>query len=210
MRRVPSIPFAHQAPEEAAIFDAAMTALSAAAATAVVRSYDFSGISLLADVGGGQGELLAAILVANPRLRGILFDLPYVVAGAPPVLEQAGVADRCEVVGGSFFEAVPAGADAYLLKTVIHDWDDAEAIAILRTCRAAMADGGRVLLVERLVRPANEPDPVKFADLMMLVMLGGRERTADDFRRLYAEAGVRLVHIIPTGSAYSIIEGAPA
>ena len=123
---------------------------------------------------------------------------------------RPGVADRCEVVGGSFFETVPAGADAYLLKTVIHDWDDAEAIEILRRCRAAMADRGRLLLVERLVRPPNEPDPVKFADLMMLVMLGGRERTADDFRRLYAEAGLRLADIIPTGSAYSIIEGAPA
>jgi hypothetical protein len=197
-------------PEEAEIFDAAMSGLSAAVAGAVVRGYDFTGIGTLVDVGGGQGELLAAILAANPSLRGILFDLPYVVAGAPRVLEAAGVADRCHVVGGSVFEAVPEGADAYLLKAVIHDWDDAEAIQILRNCRAAMPDGGRLLVVERLVRPANEPDPVKFADLMMLVMLGGRERTADDFRRMYAEAGFRLTEIVPTGSPYSIIQGAPA
>lgn len=132
------------------------------------------------------------------------------VTGAPRVLEGAGVADRCRVVGGSVFEAVPEGADAYLLKAVIHDWDDAEAIRILRNCRAAMPDSARLLVVERLVRPANEPDPVKFADLMMRVMLGGRERTADDFRRLYAEAGFRLTEIVTTGSPYSIVQGAPA
>jgi hypothetical protein len=197
-------------PEEAATFDAAMSGLSAAVAGAVVRGYDFAGIGTLVDVGGGEGELLAAILAANPSLRGILFDLPYVVTGAPRVLEEAGVADRCRVVGGSVFEAVPEGADAYLLKAVLHDWDDAEAMQILRNCRTAMRDGGRLLVVERLVRPANEPDPVKFADLMMLVMLGGRERTADDFRRLCAAAGFRLTEIVPTDSAYSILEGEPA
>ena len=196
-------------PEESAIFDAAMTGLSAGAAEAVVRGYDFSGIGIVADVGGGQGELLAAVLAANPNLRGILFDQPHVVAGAKDLLERAGVADRCEVVGGSFFEAVPEGAYAYLLKSVIHDWDDAASIEILKKCRAATKNSGRLLLVERVVRPGNEPDPAKFSDLNMLVELGGRERTAEEFGRLYSEAGFRLTEAIPTGSPYHIIEGVP-
>jgi hypothetical protein len=119
------------------------------------------------------------------------------------------VADRCEVVGGSFFEAVPAGADAYLLKSIIHDWDDDEAIEVLRACRAAMDDSGRLLVVEPIIRSGNDPDPAKFSDLNMLVMLGAQERTADDFELLYAEAGFKLSDIIRTGSPYNIIEGTP-
>ena len=119
------------------------------------------------------------------------------------------MADRCEVVGGSFFEAVPAGADAYLLKSVIHDWDAEAAIEILRACRAAMAERGKLLVVERVVRPGNDPDPAKFSDLNMLIMLGAKERTADDFELLYAEAGFGLTNIIRTGSPFHIIEGVP-
>jgi O-methyltransferase domain len=203
----------HQAahPEEGAIFDAAMTGLSTPVTEAVAQSYDFSRIGVLADVGGGEGGLLAAILAANPTLRGVLFDLPHVVATAGALLERAGVADRCEVVGGSLFETVPEGADAYLFKSIIHDWDDAAAIEILRTCRAPMADTARLLVVEPVIRPGNEPDRAKFMDLNMLVMLGGRERTAEDFERLYAEAGFRLIGIVPTGSPpFNIIEGVPA
>jgi O-methyltransferase domain/Dimerisation domain len=196
-------------PEEAAVFDAAMTSLSSGVVDAVVRSYDFSGISVLVDVGGGEGELLAAILAANPYLRGILFDQLHVVGTAEALLERAGVADRCEVVGGSFFEAVPAGADAYLLKSVIHDWDDEAAIKILRACRSAMDERGKLLVVERVVRPGNAPDPAKFSDLNMLVIPGGQERTADDFELLYAEAGFKLSDIIRTASLYNIIEGSP-
>ena len=196
-------------PEEGEIFDAAMTGLSAPVAEAVAQSYDFSGIGVLADVGGGEGGLLASILAANPALRGVLFDLPHVVAAAGALLERAGVADRCEVVGGSFFETVPEGVDAYLLKSIIHDWDDAAAIKILRTCRTPMADTGRLLVVEPVIRPGNEPDPLKLRDLMMLVMVGGRERTVEDFRRLYAEAGFRLTEVVPT-APYHVIEGVPA
>jgi hypothetical protein len=196
-------------PEESALFDGAMTGLSLAEAEAVVRSYDFSGIGVLVDVGGGKGALLAAILAANPALSGILFDQPHVVADAKDLLERAGVADRCEVVDGDFFKAVPGGADAYLLKSIIHDWDDASAIEILRRCRAAMADSARLLLVERGIRPANEPDPAKFIDLMILVMLGGRERTAEEYERLYTEAGFKLTNTIHTGSLLDIIEGVP-
>jgi predicted O-methyltransferase YrrM len=163
-----------------------MTSLSPGVIDALVGSYDFSGTRTLADIGGGQGELLARILAAYPALRGILFDQPDVVRSAGALLERAGVADRCEVVGGSFFETVPAGADAYLLKSVIHDWDEEAAIEILRTCRAAMDEHGKLLVVERVIRPGNDPDPAKFSDLNMLVIPGGRERSAGDFERLYA------------------------
>ena len=186
-----------------------MTALSAPVAEAVVRSYDFSEINILVDVGGDEGGLLATILAANPALRGILFNLPHVIT-AGTLLERTGVADRCEVVGGSFFEAMPGGADAYLLKSIVHDWGDDAAIEILHTCRAAMAHGGRLLVVEPIISSGNESDPAKFSDLNMLVMLGGRERTADDFAKLYTEAGFRLTDIIRTASPpFNIIECSP-
>ncbi|CAN5335391.1 methyltransferase [soil metagenome] len=197
-------------PEESAIFDAAMTGLSAGVAEAVVQSYDFSEIDVLVDVGGGEGRILTAILAANPVLRGILFDQSHVVAGAEDLLARVGVADRCEVVSGNFFEEVPGGADAYLLKSIIHDWDDDASIEILHKCRAAIADTGRLLLVELVIQPGNEPDRAKFSDLNMLVLLGGRERTSNDFERLYAEAGFRLTDIISTGTPFYIIEGVPA
>src|SRR5919112_2328959 len=196
-------------PEEDAVFNAAMTALSAGGVVGIVQNYDFSSMGVLMDVGGGEGVLLAAILAANPALRGVLFDQPHVVNGANELLERAGVADRCEVVSGSFFEAGPGGADAYLLKSIVHDWDDIATVKILRACRAAIANSGRLLVVEPIIRPGNEPDPAKFSDLNMLVMLGGQERTADDFERLYAEAGFRLSDIIRTGSPMAIIEGVP-
>jgi len=197
-------------PEESAAFDAAMTELSAGESAAVLDSYDFSGIGVLADVGGGKGGLLAAILAANPSMRGILLDQPHVVAGAAELLSQAGVADRCQIVGGSFFESVPGGADAYLLKSIIHDWPDEQAIAILRTCRAAMADGGKLLLLERIIRPGNEPDLAKLIDLIMLVMNGGRSRTADELDRLLATAGFRLGSTVRTASPLSVLEATPA
>jgi hypothetical protein len=196
-------------PEEDAIFNAAMTALSAGVVEAIVQSYDFSGIGVLVDVGGGEGVLLAAILAANPALRGILFDQPHVLTGANDLLERAGVADRCEVVSGNFFEVVPSGANAYLLKSIVHDWDDTATVKILRACRIAIADSGRLLVVEPIIRSGNEPDPAKYSDLNMLVMLGGQERPAEDFERLYAEAGFRLTDIIRTGSLMAIIEGVP-
>ena len=197
-------------PEEDAVFNAAMTALSAGVVEAIVQSYDFSNVGVLMDVGGGEGVLLAAILAANSNLHGVLFDQPHIVTGAKDLLERASVADRCEVVAGSFFESVPGGADAHLLKSIVHDWGDTATVKILRACRASIADSGRLLVVEPIIRPGNEPDPAKFSDLNMLVMLGGQERTADDFERLYAEAGFRLTDIISTGSSMAIVEGVPA
>jgi hypothetical protein len=193
-------------PEANAIFNAAMTGLSSGVVEALVAAYDFSTTRVLVDVAGGEGALLAAILVANPHLRGILFDLPHVVATARPLLERAGVSDRCDIVSGSFFERVPQGGDAYILKNIVHDWDDASSVSILRRCRAAIDDGGRLLLVEQVLKGANEPDSAKFADLVMLVMLGGRERNAEEFQDLCLSAGFRQTNIIPTVSPYSIIE----
>jgi hypothetical protein len=196
-------------PEEGAVFDAAMTANTALESEAVVGGYDFSAFGVVADVGGGAGGLLATLLAAHPSMRGILFDRLQVVAVAPALLARAGVAERCEVVGGDFFESVPEGADAYVLKSVIHDWEDEQGVAILRTCRSAMADRATLLLVERVIRPGNAPDPAKFMDLLMLVMNGGRERTADDFARLLAAAGFRLANVTSTASPLSIIEARP-
>ena len=197
-------------PEEGALFNAAMTSISAGVVRAIRDSYDFSRTGVLVDVGGGQGTLLAAILAVNPALRGILFDQPHVVATVGGSLERAGVAGRCEVSGGDFFDAMPEGADAYLLKSVVHDWDDAAALDLLRTCRGAISATGRLLVVEPIIRPGNEPDDgARFSDLNMLVMLGGRERTEEDFQKLYAEAGFRLTDILPTGTVFNIIEGEP-
>src|SRR6202022_3494076 len=152
--------------------------------TAVVQAYDWSPFRLVVDIGGGQGGLLAAILSANPSLRGILFDQPAVVATASIILDGAGVADRCETVGGDFFTSVPPGADAYVLKVIIHDWPDESALAILRNCRAAMPDTAKLLLLERVLGPPNEPDRGKLMDLLMLVGSAGLERTAADYQRM--------------------------
>jgi hypothetical protein len=146
-------------PAEQAIFDAAMTANTVLAAEAVAGGYDFSDLSVLADVGGGHGLLLATILAAHPSMRGLLFDQPQVVNDASNLPVCAGVIDRCDLVGGDFFESVPRGADAYLLKSVTHDWDDDKVIAILRACRSAMGGAAKLLLVERILRPGEHARP---------------------------------------------------
>ena len=202
--------YGEQHPDVGALFDNAMTSLSLQQRDAVAAGYDFAGVRTVVDVGGGHGAQLAAVLAAHPQARGVLFDQPHVVAGAGPVLREAGVEGRSEVVGGSFFEAVPAGGDVYVLSRIIHDWDDAQATAILRTCRGAMGPDARLLLVERVLAPRNAPDPGKLMDLTMLVMLGGRERTAAEFGALYAAAGFRLTRVLPLPAAVSLIEGQPA
>lgn len=197
-------------PDADAIFNAAMTGMAAGVSDAVVDAYDFSQIDVLVDVGGGQGALLTAILAANPRLQGILFDQPHVLSEAEAFLAHADVASRCRVVNGSFFDSVPAGADAYILKSIIHDWDDASAVRILRVCREAMAARGKVLLVEHVIGRGNDRDPAKYMDLNMLVMLGGRERTADEFGTLFSEAGLSLTRVVPTRSGFNVVEAARA
>jgi hypothetical protein len=189
-------------PEASPPFDRAMTELTRRANEAIVAAYDFGPFETLVDVGGGRGALLRAILDANPRLTGILFDQPHVVA-------DLELPERASVVGGSFFEEVPQGADAYVLKWIIHDWEDPEARAILETCRRAMPAGGKVLVVERVLGAPNESADAKFSDLNMLVMPGGRERTKDEFASLFASAGLRLEDVFPAGSL-AVLEALPS
>jgi hypothetical protein len=195
--------------EQADVFNRAMTDNSVVAAPAVVEAYDFTGFTTLADIAGGHGYLLAQILKAAPKLEGILFDVPAVIAGAGALLAKEGVQDRVTTTAGDFFRAVPA-ADAYLLKHIIHDWDDERAIRILQNIRAAMREDGRVLIVETVVPEGNEPHYSKLLDLEMLVSPGGVERTAEEYRALLARAGLRLARIVPTASAFSIIEAVSA
>lgn len=197
-------------PEAGVLFDAAMTALSRRVAGAVAGAYDFGPRRCVVDVGGGRGALLAAILTRHPHLRGVLFDQPLVIAGAGAVLQAAGVAERCDVVGGDFFAAVPEGGDTYVLKSVLHDWEDEPATAILRACRRAIAPDGRLLLVERVLEPPNEGAPAKLSDLNMLVAPGGRERTEEEYAALLAGAGFRLTAVLPAGGVVQLIEGVPA
>jgi hypothetical protein len=194
-------------PDESQLFHDAMTSLSAGAVIAVVSAYDFSGISQLVDVGGGHGLMLASILSKYPKMRGVLFDNPEVIRGAADVLGPQGVADRCEVIGGNFFESVPAGGDAYILKHIIHDWSDEECLTILGHCRAGMTTGGKVLIVEMVIPERNVPGISKFLDLQMLVFLSGLERTEAEYRDLLDRAGFELTRVVPTPSPYSVIEG---
>jgi O-methyltransferase domain/Dimerisation domain len=198
-----------QHPEEGQVFDRAMGALSRGVGETVAAAYEFGRFRRIVDVGGSNGTLIAQILAAHAAARGVLFELPHVVAGAAKVLEASGVAGRGDVAAGSFFEVVPQDGDAYLLKAILHDWDDASATAILRVCRNAMATDGRVLVVERLIAPPNEEPDTKFSDLNMLVLPGGRERSRDDFAALFRSAGFRLARVVVTGTHMSILEAAP-
>ncbi len=195
-------------PDDSQVFDHAMTDLSLRAAHGMAHEVDFSRFARIADIGGGNGALLAAILAAHLGTRGVLFDQPHVVAGSAAVL--APVAGRCEVVSGSFFDAVPAGCDAYMLKSVLHDWDDDKAVTILRVCRATMAASARLLVIEYLIGPPNTQLPAKMMDLTMLVMLGARERSRAEFEALFAAAGLRLEAVTATAHGFSILEAAPA
>jgi O-methyltransferase domain/Dimerisation domain len=194
--------------EHGATFDRAMTQLSRGSAEAVIHAYDFSSFRHIVDVGGGQGLMLAAILRAHPHMRGTLFDQSDVVAGAKAVLTERGVIDRCDIVGGSFFERVPEGADAYVMRVVIHDWEDDEAIAILKVCRRAMRESAKLLLIERVVGPPGENPTAKFSDLNMLVLPGGRERTDEEFSELFAKSGFELTQTFSAG-IHNVIEARP-
>jgi len=194
-------------PSSFAIFQQAMTGLSASSGDAVAAAYDFSPIRKLVDVGGGHGTLLSLIIDHFPNLRGVLFDRPEVIQSAGDVLKRGGHCADIETIAGNFFEGVPAGADAYLMKNIIHDWDDEHCIRVLSQCRRAMAPGGRVLIVDLVLSERPEAMLANLIDLEMLVMTsGGRERTEQEFSSLLERAGLRLARLIPTASPFSVIE----
>ncbi|MEK1852267.1 MAG: methyltransferase [Phyllobacterium sp.] len=200
--------------EESELFNQAMASYSAALSAPIVAAYDFGSFGCVADIGGGTGRLLADILVANPIARGVLFDLPNVVAAAPPLLAASGVAERCEVVAGSFFDDVPDGADAYVLRAVIHDWDDARAAAILSNCRRAMTSAGTLVIAERVMPEKAEQGRAEDAYLLDLEMLvntpGGRERTEAEFQAILRTAGFGPARVITTAAPVSILDARPA
>ena len=197
-------------PEDAAVFNDSMSGVTAVANEEILSLYDFSGFNKLVDVGGGHGGLITSVLKKNPNLKGVLFDAPEVIEGAQTKIEAAGLAARLETASGNFFEAVPAGGDAYIMKWIIHDWDDQKSNTILRNIRNQIPANGRLILIDSVVPETNEPHFSKFIDLNMLVMTGGKERTEKEFQELLAAAGFRLLRVIPTKVPTSIVEAEPA
>jgi len=194
-------------PDNANIFNDAMSGMTAQANEAILSQYDFAGIKTLVDVGGGHGGLITSILQSHPEMNGILFDSPQVIEGAKATVDASGVSDRCQLAAGNFFESVPDDGDAIILKWIIHDWNDEQSVAIMKNCHRALPENGKLILVEAVVPASNEPHFSKFIDLNMLVMTGGRERTEEEFRALYDAAGFRLTCVVPSDSPFSVIEG---
>ncbi len=197
-------------PEQAAVFDAAMVSVHGRETSAMVEAYDFSEFGTLADVGGGNGSVLRGVLHKYPKLRGMLCDLPGVLDRAAPLIAAEGLAGRLQAIPTNFFETVPPGADAYLMRHILHDWNDEQSLTILRNIRQVTRDDGRVLVIESIIPPGNEPSFGKLLDLTMLVLPGGKERTEAEYRELFAAAGFRLERILPTAADVSILEARPA
>jgi SAM-dependent methyltransferase len=204
---MPVFEFLSENPEKGRVFDAAMTSIHGRETLPLLEAYDFTGIGLLADIGGGNGSVLSAILKRHPAMRGVLFDLPTVIDRSRQSIAAAGLADRCELMTGDFFREVPAGAGAYLLRHIIHDWDDERAGLILRNIHRAMKPQGRLLVLEHVISSKNDSPGAVYLDLTMLLIPGGQERTEEEYRRLFATAGFELIRIIPTRSGISVIEG---
>jgi hypothetical protein len=196
-------------PEQAAIFDEAMVGVHGRETGAMLEAYDFSDLRMVADVGGGNGSLLRGLLARYPQLRGMLCDLPGVIERARPLIAAAGLTDRLETIATNFFQEIPAGADAYLLRHIIHDWNDEQALQILTNVRRAIGANGKLLLIESVIEPGNAPDFAKLLDLNMLVIPGGKERTRAQYEVLYRRAGFQLKQIVATRSGVSVIEGRP-
>jgi len=198
--------YLQQNPEAGVTFNQGMTDLASLLVNAVLLAYDFSGITSIVDVGGGEGEFLLSILELHPEMSGIVFDLP----GGPCSTESSSDgAERCSHVAGNFFDSVPEGAQAYMLCGVVHDWSDESAVMILRNCRKAMPKNGRVLIVETIVPETNSPSFSKLLDINMMVMTTGRERTRSEFHTLIEAADLRITRVIPTLAPQSIIESTP-
>ena len=194
-------------PENAQIFNQAMSEVTAVLEPAVLEASDLSGFNTIVDVGGGKGTLMASILRAYPNARGVVLDLPHVIEQGRQHIHDQGLSARCELVAGDFFERVPEGGDAYILKWVIHDWDDARSIAILKNCHRAMSPNGKLFVIEAVIPSGNEPFFHKFMDLNMLVMTGGRERTEAEYRALFEAAGFHLNRIISSPTEISVLKG---
>jgi DNA-binding Lrp family transcriptional regulator len=199
-------------PEQAREFGQAMTSLSGMENPAVAEALDVTGIGRIVDVGGGHGSLLAAILKRNPELKGTIYDRPEVVANGrqEAYVTEKGVADRCDLVAGNFFDSVRSGADACIMKYILHDWEDELCVRLLSNCRKAMGAGGKVFVVDNVIPPGNDPHWGKLLDINMLVLAGGRERTREEFEKIFGAAGFRLARVVPTACPLSIVEGVPA
>jgi hypothetical protein len=194
-------------PEKARIFDDAMTGIHGRETGAMLDAYDFAGINVIADIGGGKGSKITAILQKHAEMQGILFDLKHVVERTRPNIEAAGLDNRCQLVSGDFFQSIPGGADAYIMRHIIHDWDDEKSHTILKNCHTVMSPGHKLLLVESVIPVGNAPYMGKFLDLTMMLIPGGKERTEDEYREVYDRAGFDLVRVVPTSAEVSIIEG---
>jgi hypothetical protein len=207
-----AFPWMREHPDKEKMFAASMASLSAMENAAVARSYAFGKLERIVDVGGGHGHLLAAILRSYVKLRGVLFDQPQVIqeAAHEGIVTSPDIGGRCELTGGDFFQSVPAGADAYVMKYIIHDWDDERCVRLLGKCREAMPSGGRVLVVDHVVAPGNRFDWGKLLDINMMVMLGSKERTKEEFRQLFSRSGLRLKRVVRTGTSLGILEALPA
>ena len=209
---MPIFEYFEKHPEHREVFARSMASLSGTENPAVAEGYDFSKIGMLVDVGGSQGHLLATILNHHAGVKGVLFDRPSVIEQAKraPFLQGDGLDGRVTFEGGDFFQEVPAGGDGYLMKYVLHDWNDEQCVTILSHCREAMNPDGRVLVVDTVVAPANEPQWGKLMDINMLVLTGGRERTEAEFTELFEKAGLRLDAVYPTQCPLSVVEAVRA
>jgi len=192
--------------EEGKIFDRMMTDIHGGETEPMVNTYDFSVFNTIVDIGGGNGEVISGVLNKNAAVKGILFDLPEVIDRARNNISAAGLSNRCELATGDFFESVAPGGDAYIMRHILHDWSDTDAITILSHCRKAMNPGGKVLVVEAVIQEGNEPSPFKLLDLTML-LIGGKERTKSQFENIFSKAGLKLNRIVPFQNDLSVVEG---
>jgi SAM-dependent methyltransferase len=207
---MPLFDYFAQHPEDASLFNDTMVGFHSQEPPAIAAAYDFSAFKTIVDVGGGTGNLLAAILARYAGPRGVLFDLPHVVAEAPAFLKEKGVSDRVKIEAGDFFNTVPAGGDAYVLSHIIHDWDENQCLTILRHIRKVMNSAGRLLIAEMVLPAGDTPHPGKMLDIAMLVWPGGQERTLTEYDHLLSKGGFHLIRALPTNSAVSVVEAVPA
>mgnify|MGYP001550305025 FL=1 len=203
---VPVFDYLTSNPEDGKIFDRMMTDIHGGETEPMVDTYDFSVFNTIVDVGGGNGNLISAVLNKNPKVKGILFDLPEVINRSHTNITTRGLSERCRLDSGSFFESVSKGGDAYIMRHILHDWSDADAITILGNCRKAMNPDGKVLVVEAVIQEGNEPSPFKLLDLSML-LVGGKERTNKQFEYIFSQAGLKLNRIVPFQHDLSVVEG---